>query len=58
MNYRSEEELNKILKNFDVPELFYKSKEDAGPDEEWVKTVNNENTVEDKGDTFALFTYN
>ncbi len=34
MNYRSEEELNKILKNFDVPELFYKSKEDAGPDEE------------------------
>jgi hypothetical protein len=25
---------------------------------EWVKTVNNENTVEDKGDTFALFVYN
>ena len=95
MNYRSEEELNKILKHFDVPELFYKSKEDAGPDEElyffedknknkyglwsrdymseleyeanglkkhfgieikeWIKTSASEDTIEDSGDTFALF---
>ena len=34
INYKSEKELVGILKNFDVPGLFYLGKEDAGPDEE------------------------
>ncbi len=97
IDFRSEKELIEILKNFDTPKLFYKNKEDAGPDEElyffedengnkyglwsrdymselkyeanglkkhfnievkrWVKAIDGENTIEDKGDTFALFVY-
>lgn len=34
INYKSEEEMKKILANYDLPELVFIGRENAGPDEE------------------------